>query len=47
MKNKMLKKAKRKLKKGMAKRSLLVEMADDMIDIIKNAKIYKKMKKYK
>jgi len=47
MKNKMLKKAKRKLKKGMAKRNLLVEMADDMMDIIKNAKIYKKMRKHR
>lgn len=43
MKNKFMRKMKRSLKKGRSKGMLLVEMADDFMDIIQNAKLYKKM----
>ncbi|MGG7059707.1 hypothetical protein ACQPUY_00335 [Clostridium nigeriense] len=43
MKNKLMKKMKRSLRKGRSKGMLLVEMADDFMDIIQNAKLYKKM----
>ena len=45
MKNKMLKKAKKKLKRGKAKSNILVEMAEDFVDIITKAKAYKKINK--
>ena len=37
-----MKKMKRKLHKGKLKGNLLVEMADDFMDLISNAKLYKK-----
>ncbi|WP_159426830.1 hypothetical protein [Clostridium nigeriense] len=45
MKNKLMRKMKRTFKKNKAKGMLLFEMADDFMDIIQNAKIYKKMNK--
>lgn len=38
MKNKMLTKAKRKLKKNKVKNTFMAEMAEDMMDIVKKAK---------
>lgn len=43
MKNKLMKKMKKSLKKGRAKGMVLMEMADDFMDIIQNAKTYKKL----
>lgn len=43
MKNKLMRKMKKSLRKGRSKGMLLVEMADDFMDIIQNAKLYKKM----
>lgn len=45
MKNKMLKNSQKKMKSSYHKKNLLVEMAEDMMDIVKNAKLYKKMTK--
>ena len=36
---------KRSMKKGKAKGMILVEIADDFMDVIQNAKLYKKMNK--
>lgn len=41
--SKMTRKIKRNWKKSKAKGSLLMEMASDFMDIIHNAKVYKKM----
>ena len=38
-----MKNVKRKLHKGKLKGNLLVEMADDFMDLISNAKLYKKL----
>ena len=43
MKNKLMKKMKRTFKKSRAKGMVLLEMADDFMDIIQNAKVYKKI----
>lgn len=45
MKNKLMRKMKRVLKRNKAKGLLLVEMADDFMNIIQNAKVYKNMNK--
>lgn len=45
MKSKLMKKMKRSFKKGRARSMILVEMADDFMDIVQNAKLYKKMNK--
>lgn len=45
MKNKLMRKVNRSIKKGKAKSRILVEMADDFMDIIQNAKLYKTMNK--
>lgn len=45
MKNKMVKKANRKLHKAKVKGNLLMEMAEDLKDLVQNAKIYKSLKK--
>lgn len=42
-----MKKMKRKLHKGKVKGNLLMEMAEDFMDIITNAKLYKKLNKKK
>lgn len=47
MKNRTLKKLKKKMNKRKIKGSLLMEMAEDIVDIITNAKIYKQIKKRK
>ncbi|MGL5379727.1 hypothetical protein [Clostridium sp.] len=47
MKSKMLKKLKRKLNRGKVKGNILMEMAQDTMDIINNAKKYKAVKKLK
>ena len=44
MKNKMMKKMNRKMHKSKIKNGMLVEMAEDLKDLIKNAKAYKKLK---
>lgn len=45
MKNKLLKNIKKSIKKNKAKGMLLIEIADDFMDIIQNAKVYKKINK--
>ena len=45
MKNKMMKKVNRKMRKAKMKNNFIMEMAEDLKDLIKNAKLYKKMKK--
>ena len=47
MKKGPMKNVKRKLHKGKLKVNLLVEMADDFMDLISNAKLYKKLTKKK
>lgn len=47
MKNKMMKNVKKKMHKGKIKTNLLMEMAEDFMDLVTNAKIYKKMTKKK
>lgn len=44
MKNKAMKKMKRKLHAKKIKGNLLMEMAEDIKDFIEHAKVYKKMK---
>ena len=44
MKSKMMKKANRKLRKAKMKCNLLIEMAEDLKDLVANAKVYKKLK---
>lgn len=43
MKSNLMRKMKRTIKKTQSKGMVLVEMADDFMDIIQNAKLYKKM----
>lgn len=45
MRNKFMKKLKRNLRKNKMKGNIIVEMADDFMDMINHAKLYKKMKK--
>ncbi|MGL5087235.1 MAG: hypothetical protein ACRC68_16235 [Clostridium sp.] len=45
MKNKLLKKAKKKLKKSSINTNYIVEMAEDFMDVVKDAKLYKKLHK--
>ncbi len=45
MKNKLMRRMKRTIKKGKAKGMILVELADDFMDVIENAKLYKKINK--
>lgn len=45
MKNKMMKKMNKKMRKSKMKNNFIMEMAEDLKDLIKNAKLYKKMKK--
>ena len=47
MKNKMMKKMNRKMRKAKMKNSIIMEMAEDFMDIITNAKLYKKLNKKK
>ncbi|SCK04028.1 Uncharacterised protein [uncultured Clostridium sp.] len=47
MKKGPMKNIKRKLHKGKVKGNLLVEMADDFMDLVTNAKLYKKLTKKK
>ena len=42
MKNKMMKKVNKRLRKAKMKSNVLMEMAEDLKDLITNAKIYKK-----
>ena len=44
MKNKMMKKMNRKMRKAKMKNSVIMEMAEDLKDLIQNAKAYKKLK---
>lgn len=44
MKNKMMKKMNRKMRKAKMKTSVIMEMAEDLRDLVTNAKIYKKLK---
>ena len=43
MKNNMMRKMKRTFKRSRAKGMVLVEMADDFMDIIQKAKLYRKI----
>ncbi|MDV4152755.1 hypothetical protein R0131_18150 [Clostridium sp. AL.422] len=45
MKNKLMRKMKKTFKKSKDKGMILFEMADDFMDIIQNAKSYKKINK--
>ena len=47
MKNSTLKNFKNKMVRGKAKGILLFEMAEDIVDFISNAKLYKDLKKKK
>ena len=44
MKNKMMKKMNSKMRKAKMKNSIIMEMAEDLKDLVKNAKLYKKLK---
>ena len=44
MKNKMMKKVNKRLRKAKMKSNVLMEMAEDLMDLITNAKIYKQLK---
>ena len=44
MKNNMMKKMNRKMRKAKMKNSIIMEMAEDLKDLVKNAKLYKKLK---
>ena len=44
MKNKMMKKVNKRLRKAKMKSNVLMEMAEDLKDLITNAKIYKPLK---
>ncbi|MPL99125.1 hypothetical protein SDC9_45340 [bioreactor metagenome] len=45
--NKLMKKMKRNFKRKRKKSNLVMEMAEDFMDVVQNAKLYKKMKKAK
>ena len=44
MKNKMMKKMNRKMRKVKMKNSIIMEMAEDLKNLFENAKLYKKLK---
>ena len=44
MKNKMMKKMNRKMRKAKMKNNFIMEMAEDLKDLVANAKLYKKLK---
>lgn len=44
MKNKMMKKINRKMRKAKMKSSVIMEMAEDLKDLVENARLYKKLK---
>ncbi|MCI9069625.1 hypothetical protein [Clostridium sp.] len=44
MKNKMMKKMNKKMHKAKMKSGLIMEMAEDLKDLVENAKLYKKLK---
>ena len=44
MKNKMMKKMNKKMRKSKMKNSITMEMAEDLKDLVANAKLYKKVK---
>lgn len=44
MKNKMMKKMNKKMRKSKMKNSIIMEMAEDLKDLVANAKLYKKVK---
>lgn len=44
MKNKMMKKMNKKMRKVKMKNGLIMEMAEDLKDLVENAKLYKKLK---
>ena len=44
MKNKMMKKINRKMRKAKMKSSVIMEMAEDLKDLVENARLYKKFK---
>lgn len=44
MKNKMMKKMNKKIRKSKMKNSIIIEMAEDLKDLVANAKLYKKVK---
>ncbi|MDO5780404.1 MAG: hypothetical protein Q4Q02_07760 [Clostridium sp.] len=44
MKNKMMKKMNKKMRKSKMKNSIIIEMAEDLKDLVANAKLYKKVK---
>ena len=47
MKSKLMRKMKRTFRRNRAKGTILVEMADDFMDIIQNAKLFKRINKKK
>ena len=44
MKNKMMKKINRKMRKAKMKSSVIMEMAEDLKDLVENARLYKRLK---
>ena len=44
MKNKMMKKMNRKMRKAKMKSSVIMEMAEDLKDLVENARLYKRLK---
>lgn len=44
MKNKMMKKMNKKMRKVKMKNNVIMEMAEDLKDLIENAKLYKKLR---
>ena len=44
MKNKMMKKMNRKMRKAKMKKSTIIEKTEDLKDLVENAKLYKKLK---
>jgi len=44
MKNKIMKKMNKKMRKSKMKNSIIMEMAEDLKDLVTNAKLYKKIK---
>lgn len=44
MKNKMMKKMNKKMRKAKIKNNVIMEMAEDLKNLIENAKLYKKLR---
>ena len=44
MKNKMMKKMNKKMRKAKMKNNFIMEMAEDLKNLIENAKLYKKLR---